>query len=106
MIFGSIESDQIETMEYLEEKHGGSTNGVNMVEVARALYNEGRPGVFELVGLQMPLEAEFRFAPDAPWSHIPSTGFLNFTAISGAKAIITYLEIANAETFNIYFGMN
>ena len=108
MIFGSIESDQLETIEYFNQK-GYDINdpiGVNIVEVAKGIYNEGRDGQFEAVGLQLPIDGQFRFAPDAPWSTIPSNGFLNFTSVFGSKAIIGYLELNNVNRFNVYFALN
>lgn len=107
MIFGSIESDQDETIEYFS-KHGldiTNPKGVNLVEVAREIYNNGWGGHFEAIGLQLPEGAQFRFSPNAPWSNIPSNGMMNFTALYGAKAITNYLEI-NAGSFNVYFAMN
>ena len=108
MIFGSIESDQDETIEYFENKGLDITDprGVNIVEVAQQLYNNGMPGKFEAIGLQLPIEGQFRFSPNAPWSNIPSNGFLNFTATYGARAVVQYLEIANVSKFNIYFAMD
>ena len=108
MIFGSVESDQNETIEYFNQ-HGldiSDPMGVNLVEVAEAIYNEGREGQFEAIGLQLPIGGQFRLSADAPWSTIPSNGFLNFTAVFGAKAIIKYLEIMNVDKFNVYFAMN
>lgn len=103
MIFGSIESAQDEVRALLK---GDDTKGVNMVEIASKLFNKGRPGVFEVIGLELPEGAQFRFSPDVPWSTIPSTGYLNFAAMPGARALVGYLEIDGADTFNIYFGMN
>ena len=108
MIFGSIESDQLETIEYFNQKGYDVSDpiGVNLVQVARDIYNEGREGQFEAVGLQIPIDGQFRFAPDAPWSTIPSNGFLNFTSVFGSKAIIQYLELNNVDRFNVYFALN
>lgn len=108
MIFGSIESDQDETIEYFENHGLDITDpiGVNIVEVAKAIYNKGWDGQFEAIGLQLPIDGQFRFSPDAPWSSIPSNGFLNFTSVFGSKAIINYLELNNVERFNVYFAMN
>ena len=107
-IFGSVESDQDETIEYFENNHLDITDpqGVNLVKVAEAIYNNGNPGQFEAIGLQLPVGGQFRFSPNAPWSNIPSNGFLNFTAVFGSKAIIQYLEVMNVDKFNIYFAMN
>ena len=108
MIFGSIESDQDATIEYFEDHGLDITNpmGVNLVKVAQDLYNNGMPGKFEAIGLQLPLEGQFRFSPNAPWSTIPSNGFLNFTGTFGARAVVQYLEIMNVDRFNIYFAMD
>ena len=108
MIFGSIESDQDETIEYFNKKglDISDPTGVNLVEVARAIYNNGNPGHFEAIGLQLPVGAQFRFNPNAPWSNIPSNGMMNFTALWGARAVTGYLEITNAERFNVYFAMD
>lgn len=112
MIFGSIESDQDETRAYFN-KGLDITNpkGVNIVEVARQIYNGGNPGCFEAIGLQLPIGAKFRFGPNMPWSNIPSNGMMNFTALYGAKAITNYLEIdlsgsEGGDAFNVYFAMN
>lgn len=106
MIYGSIESDQDVVAEYLNEINGGDTEGVNMVEVASHIYNKGMPATFEIVSLQLPVGAQFRFGKDFPWSNIPSTGIINFPSTFGAKGLVEYLEITNAAKFNIYFAMN
>ena len=106
MIYGSLESDQDVVMEYLERVNSGETEGVNMVEVASQVYNKGMPCTFEIVALQLPVGAQFRFGKNYPWSNIPSTGILNFPSTFGAKGLIEYLEITNAAKFNIYFAMN
>ena len=108
MIFGSIESDQQETIEYFNQKGYDISDpqGVNLVEVAKAIYNDGKDGQFEAIGLQLPIEGQFRFSPKAPWSNIPSNGLLNFTAVFGSKAIVQYLELNNVDRFNVYFALN
>lgn len=113
MIFGSIESDQHETQNYFIKNKLDITNpkGVNLVEVARGIYNNGNSGHFEAIGLQLPVGSTFRFGPNLPWSNIPSNGMMNFTAVYGAKAITNYLEIdltgsEGGDSFNIYFAMN
>lgn len=105
MILGSIESDQDKVAEIIE-KNSGETVGLNIVKIACDLYNGGNPGYFQGVGLQLPVDGQFRFAPDAPWSNIPSNGLLNYSALYDSKLLVNYLEINNADKFNVYFVMD
>lgn len=103
MIIGSIESTMPEVREAIAN-NGGTTEGINMVELASKLFNGGRPMEFEVVGIQMTPGDQFRSNSEFPWSTEPTNGYITFGG-TGVELTTGYLEVLS-DNFRIYFIAN
>ena len=104
MIVGSLENDMEEVQKAIVA-NGNTTVGLNLVELAEKIYNNGNTMNFEVAGIIMEPGDKFRFNEKYPWSTIPSDGHLSFSAVGPTELYVKYLEIDSAE-FKIYFVGN